>query len=90
MPDIEQAIAMTAKLYETRKAVKFLLGDKYPAKMAEWRHAIEQVAAARQVSDTKATILLCNQASKDGSSTVVAVILAAYVEMTEPSAGAAA
>lgn len=85
MPNPEQAINLTAKLYGARKAVKFLLGDKYPEEMATWRLAIEKVAAARKVKDLQATILLSQEASKDGDGMLPLMVLAAYVEMTEPS-----
>jgi plasmid replication initiation protein len=82
----EQAIQVTAKLYMMRDTAKFLWGDDYPNKMAEWRDAIEQVARARKVSELRAAMLLSEEAQKQGADTVTLTIMAAYVEMTEPSA----
>jgi hypothetical protein len=90
MADMEQAIGITAKLYRARKAAKFLLGDDYPAEMATWRDGIEKIAAARKVSNLQATVLLSKKAGENGDGVVQLMILAAYVEMTEPSAEVAA
>lgn len=90
MADLEQAIGITAKLYRARNAAKFLLGEAFLAEMAKWRDGIEKVAAARKVSHLQATILLSKQAGEDGNGVVQLLILAAYVEMTEPSVEVAA
>jgi hypothetical protein len=85
MADIEQAIGLTAQLYSARNAAKFLWGEQFPDKVAEWRTAIEAVAAARKVDNLQATTLLSTAAEKRGSPYTALTILAAYVEMTEPS-----
>lgn len=58
MADIEQAVGIAAKLYKIRDTAKFLWGDEYQTKMAEWRDGIEKVAIARNVDHLKAAMLL--------------------------------
>lgn len=84
MSTAEQSIGITAQLYRIRNTAKFLWGDQYFEKMAEWRDAIEQVAKARKVDNLKAAMLLGEEAQKIGADTVFLTIMAAYVEMTEP------
>ncbi|WP_333679936.1 hypothetical protein [Dyella sp.] len=82
----EKAIGITAELYRIRKAMQFLWGEQYPAKMAEWRTTIEQVAKAKQISHLEAAMQLGEEAQKRGSEHLFLLIMSAYVEMTEPSA----
>jgi hypothetical protein len=77
----EQAIAITAKLYECRRAARSLLGAHYTRDMALWATAIRGVAAADKSSELAAASKMASEA--DGFGAVV--VLAAYVEMTEPS-----
>ncbi|KLD65455.1 hypothetical protein [Dyella japonica] len=85
MAEMKQAVEITAKLYRIRDAAKFMLGDKYKAEMAEWRQAIEQVAAARQVTPLGAATLLGKKLIQEGSEYAFLSVMAAYVEMAEPS-----
>lgn len=85
MADIEQAIGLTAQLYRARNAAKFLWDEKFPAKMAQWRTSIEAVAATGKVGNLQAATLLSTEAEKQGKPYTALTILAAYVEMTEPS-----
>jgi hypothetical protein len=81
----EQAVTLTAELYRIRKAMQFLWGEQYQEKMAEWRKAIEEVAAAKQISHLNAAMQLGKEAQKRGADHLFLQIMSAYVEMTEPS-----
>jgi Flp pilus assembly secretin CpaC len=79
----EQQVRMAVRLYEARDAAKRLLGEKYKARMAELGGMLTQLAAERKcdvlVAATKA-------AAGFGSGFDKLLIVAAAVELTEPSA----
>lgn len=81
----EQAVTCTAELYRIRKAMQYLWGEQYQAKMAEWRGPIEQVAEAKGISHLEAAMQLGEEAQKRGADHLFLQIMSAYVEMTEPS-----
>lgn len=77
----EQHINMTAQLYQMRRNARFLLGDRYAAKMADLGAALTEISQARGISVLAAAI-----AGAKGASDIAAMqILAAAVELTEPS-----
>lgn len=77
----EQAVKMAAKLYECRDAARNLLGAHYKRDMDLWAIAIRGVADADKCSEMVAAMKMAKEA--DGFGAIV--ILAACVEMTEPS-----
>lgn len=83
--NVEKAVRISAQLYDCRNAAMFVLGDKYQATTEQWRTSIEKVAEAKGVSHLKAATMLGAAAEKEGAPVVSIVILAAYVEMVEPS-----
>lgn len=89
-PSVE-VIVTTARLYQARDAMKLLLGDNYSKRIAEYQAFIRR-AAERMGGDTlKATLAICAlvESASNGTPDEVrvgqAVVLAAYVEMVEPS-----
>lgn len=76
------AVQMAAKLYECRDAARALLGAHYKQDMDAWAAAIRADAKAANCSELKAAMKLSN----DGDGFKQLVVLAAFVEMTEPSA----
>jgi hypothetical protein len=79
---MEKQIKLAAKLYETRDAVKSMLGPKYAEKMDELGGCIEMIANKKKCSDAAAAALLA-EASADGMATIL--IMAALAERLEPS-----
>lgn len=78
----EAATMMAAKLYECRKAAKSLLGAHFGRDMALWAKAIRGVAADDKTTELVAATKMAREAGGFGA----VVILAAAVEMIEPSA----
>ena len=78
---VEQAVKISAQLYECRDAAKRLLGAHYQRDMDLWAMAIRGVAETDKCSDVAAATKMAKDA--DGFGAIV--ILAAVVEMTEPS-----
>ena len=74
-------IQMAAKLYECRDAARSLLGAHYKRDMNLWALAIKGVADADKCSELAAANKMARGA--DGFGAIV--VLAAYVEMAEPS-----
>lgn len=80
----QKQIQMAAKLYEMRDAAKSLLGERYADEMAEYGKVIRILAKRRGISELAAATAM----SKDASLSALGVlkVMAAVVEMTEPSA----
>ena len=76
------AIQVAAKLYECRDAARSLLGAHYRRDMELWSIAIKGVAASDKCSEIMAAHKMAAEAGGFGA----IVVLAAYVEMTEPTA----
>lgn len=78
----ERAVRMAARMYEMRDTARRLLGDKYKDRMAEYAPIIQRVADNRKCSVLQAGGMMASE-SGDGMMTVM--IVAAMVEMIEPS-----
>lgn len=79
----ERHVRMAAQLYEARKAAKTLLGEAYKPKMADLGAALNKLADAKACSVLQVAI----EAARDCDSGYTQIqILAAAVELTEPSA----
>ena len=79
--ETEQATRLAAKLYECRDAARRLLGAHYKRDMDLWAIAIRGDAEQKKCSDLEAATDIANKAGGFGA----IVVLAAYVEMAEPS-----
>jgi hypothetical protein len=75
------AVQIAAKLYECRDAARSLLGAHYKRDMDMWAIAIRALAERDKCSDLNAATKMAREA--DGFGAIV--VLAACVEMTEPS-----
>jgi hypothetical protein len=78
-------VQIAAKLYEYRDSVRFILGTRYPAKMAELGEVIREVAKAGAESELAAAMRI---AKGENEPQLTMLLMAAFVEMTEPSANA--
>ena len=87
----ERVVRMAHRLYEMRKTVKFIDGDKYPASIQLHKDAIERCMKATGKDALSAMIELAKEISdKFGERAAYDVLRlgAAAVEMIEPEAGA--
>lgn len=80
----QKQVQMAAKLYEMRDTAKRLLGDVYKARMAEMGKLLTDAAAHAQIEPMAAAIRLCKSPNLSG--TDVLMVMAAAVELAEPSA----
>lgn len=87
MTDLGKALDITHKMKECRDSAKFLLRDRYCAKMKEWGGAIKEIAEAKRISETAAATMMA-ETGNDGMTTLL--IMAALVEIMEPSPECAA
>lgn len=81
----ERQVRLAAQLYEMRDTAQRLLGGRYTAKMAELGAALRQVAerTGRQ------PLAIAIETARDASPVDVCCLLAAAVELAEPSPAAA-
>jgi hypothetical protein len=77
----EQKVRMAARLYEMRDTARQLLGDKYADKMAELGSALRHAADLTQREPLSVAI----EAARDADGLVQCYVLAAAVELAEPS-----
>lgn len=77
----ERQVRMAARLYEMRDTARRLLGEGYGAKMAELGAALKTVADKTQREPLSVAI----EAARDAHGLTQCYILAAAVELAEPS-----
>ena len=77
----EKAVKMASRLYECRDTARNLLGAHYQRDMELWGIAIHDQADADNCSELAAATKM----AKDTNGFGMIIILAAYVEMVEPS-----
>lgn len=77
----EKQVRMAARLYEMRETAQRLLGARYAAKMKELGDAMTKVA-----EKTDRTVLsIAIEAAKDADAITQCYLLAAAVELAEPT-----
>lgn len=81
----EQNVALAAKMYECRATARRLLGEKFQARMAEYADVIRAVEARDNCNSIVAGATVIESASLQGMDALL--LMAAVVEMTEPSNG---
>lgn len=84
---IENAVKLAARLYKARDAMRRLYGHDYPKKVAMFQEFIRAEMTKRKLDAINATMSLVAGLQKhdSGSGMTQALVLAAYVEMIEPS-----
>lgn len=85
MSTTEKTVRMAATLYEIRDATRRLLGDKYPAKMAEMGKVVAQFAKMHGTNELAAAQWMVDQLEMRGNDVTTMLVLAAAVELIEPS-----
>lgn len=77
----EKVIKIAAGMYDARHTVRRFLGDKYQTQMAPLIAIIKGVAREQKMDELHAMMRLCKETDGFGQ----AMLMAAYVEMTEPT-----
>ncbi len=84
----EQHVRLTAQLYQARADARSLLGADYGPRMADLGRSIDELAAAKGISRMSAAIAMAQVAQEAGKAYTALYVLAAVVELEEPSAPA--
>ena len=79
-------VQMAAQLYSIRDSVRRLMGDNYHPRMAQLGELLQRIAAKHGCSELSAARRIA--ADEEASSFDAMAILAAAVELIEPSANA--
>lgn len=83
---MRNAVQLAAQMYDARDAMRGLFGDRFSLKVAEYQGYIKKVAAAHKCDEMKAAMTLIAKLEQQGLGGISqALILAAYVELIEPS-----
>lgn len=78
-------IRMAAKFYDIRDHVKRVLGDKYSARMAEGGKLLTGIAEQKGCGILEVALNVCQSAKRAGDENQIPFIIAAAVELLEPS-----
>lgn len=84
----EKHVSIATRLYEARDVARNLLQKKFPKKMQAMREVIEEAMNAKSCSALVAAmeiVALLQKEARYESGMEQTMILAAYVEMVEPS-----
>ena len=82
---MESKIRLAAKLYEARETAKTLLGDKYAERMKEGADLLKQAEQETGKNPIAIATFLAKKCEEEGRPFGAVAILAAAVEMLEPS-----
>jgi hypothetical protein len=81
---MEEAVELTAKIYEMRRAARILMGDKYAATMAELGETIKIVQQKKKLSGPiEAAADICQNANLEP--TEIILMMSALAELLEPT-----
>lgn len=83
MADLAKAVQLTAQMYHMRDTMRSLCGPQYSERVAKWQSAITNVAKGKKLDPLQAAIQLAKAANGNGFAVIA--VMAAYVEMIEPS-----
>ena len=82
----EEAVLLTAQLYEVRKSMRFLHGDKYAERSGKAAEFVKMVAEKKNIEILVAAQQLAKAADDEGHAYNALLFIAAAVDMLEPSA----
>lgn len=82
LPEMRQAIELTAKLYRCHNTAIRFFKDEWPEKFSEWRGVVENVMKRDSCKEIEAAITLGKDLETHGFSIIV--MLATVAEMIEP------
>ncbi|MGH8082536.1 MAG: hypothetical protein ACREP7_18315 [Lysobacter sp.] len=86
-PAGEKTVRIAADLYEARDVARKAYGDTYAARVGPCSKAIIKLAEAKKISALQAAIQIAKDSTQDGHDVLGMLVLAAYVEMVEPTPG---
>jgi hypothetical protein len=81
----EKEVKLAATLYRIRDTTRQLLGDKYQRKMAEMGQVVRRAAAMNNMDTLQAAQWMAAQPEMQGHATETMLVLAAAVELIEPT-----
>lgn len=81
--DFEQAIGITARLYELRRTARDLRGERYADDMIAFKEAIQVHARVKKLELLPAAMELGKNAQAKGEDFAFMLVMAAFVELTE-------
>jgi len=79
----EKQVGIASKMYSARNSMRYLFADTYATRCKEWQEVIKRVAGGKKLSEIQAMIDIMK--NLDGKEMAQMWIMAAYVEMVEPS-----
>lgn len=80
----EQHVNIASKLYSARRSLRSLCPDVFAVRCKEWQEVIKKVQESKGLSDIQAMIDIMTKL--EGKEIAQMWVMAAYVEMVEPSA----
>jgi len=79
----DRAAHLASQMHRMRDAMRSIWGEHYPEKVLPWQSAITNVAEGKHLQPLQAAIQLAKAADHDGYAVIA--VMAAYVEMIEPT-----
>lgn len=82
----EQIISTANRLYEMRRALRALFGERYTEVVSPYGKTIRHVATQRGISEVEAAIQMATEMKKVNPDPVITMcLMAAAVDLVEPS-----
>ena len=83
---MEQQIKMAAKLYRCRDTAKRFFGEEFNDKIQPYKKIISDVAKDKNISELEAMMKICDDDVIKNNGWTLMLLMAAAVELLEPSA----
>lgn len=83
---MEQQIKMAAKLYRCRDTAKRFFGEEFKEKIQPYKKIIADVAKDKNIGELEAMMKICDIDVIKNNGWTLILLMAAAVEMVEPSA----
>jgi hypothetical protein len=83
---MEQQIKMAAKLYRCRDTAKRFFGDEFQDKIQPYKQVISGVAKEKSIGELEAMMKICEDDVIKNNGWTLVLLMAAAVELIEPSA----
>lgn len=81
----EDHIKLASKLYRCRDTAKRFFGKDFKAKIEPYQKVIAGVAKEKNIDELKAVMLLCEDETIKNHGWTIVLLMAAAVELTEPT-----
>lgn len=83
---MEQQIKMAAKLYRCRDTAKRFFGEEFKEKIQPYKKIISDVAMDKNIGELEAMMKICDDDVIKNNGWTLMLLMAAAVELVEPSA----